>query len=123
MPNLTKRTVKLPQANSDDTEPHVSYGSTQVNDQRITNIHSNFLYAVVVQERTDMKGQSYFIPGGISCPTLRFSFKNQGIARSSQTPVANAIRTERPQLLFAVLALTITKSKSANDFRTIQDSP
>jgi hypothetical protein len=38
-----------------------------------------------------------FIPGGIDCPGLRFSFRNHGMAKSSQTPDANAISTDRPQ--------------------------
>jgi hypothetical protein len=53
---------------------------------------------------------AYFIPGGISRPDRRFSFRDHGIARRGQTPVPKSIGTERPLLLFAVEALTFTPS-------------
>jgi hypothetical protein len=64
-----------------------------------------------------------FTFSGISCPARRFSLMNHGIARRAQTPVANAMSTDSPQLLLAIESLTFTPNSIPTIMARITISP
>lgn len=64
-----------------------------------------------------------FILGGNGWPGRRFSRKNHGSANKTQIPVAKAIKTDKPQLLFSTLALTSTAYNTPTIAAKITISP